>query len=72
MRRVLCGCTRAIGPIDAIQPLAFGPLDPVGNRGDADSELAGDGTQATGRAGRRLPWLDDARLDALLAHGIPS
>ena len=33
---------RTIGPIDAIQPLAFGPLDPVMNCVRAHAELAGD------------------------------
>jgi hypothetical protein len=36
---------RVVGPIDAIQTLAFGPLHPEGHRGDSDTEPAGDGTQ---------------------------
>ena len=40
MRRLLGGA-RAIGPIHAIQARALGPLDPVGNRGEPDAELAG-------------------------------
>jgi hypothetical protein len=37
--------TRAIGPIDAVQALAFGTLDPEGNRGNTDTELTSDGTK---------------------------
>ncbi len=37
--------TGAIGPSNAIEPLAFGTLDPVGDRGDTDAKAASDGTQ---------------------------
>ena len=31
----------AVGPIDAVEALVLGPLDPEGDGGDADAELAG-------------------------------
>ncbi len=37
--------TGAIGPINAVQPLPGGPLNPVGDRGDTDAEPASDDTQ---------------------------
>jgi hypothetical protein len=42
--------TRAVGPIHAIEALALGALDPVRDRGDADAELAGNGTQGPAAA----------------------
>ena len=36
---------RVIRPVHAIQALAFGPLDPVGDGGDADAEVPGDDSQ---------------------------
>jgi hypothetical protein len=33
---------RTVGPIDTVEALALGPLDPEGDGGDADAELAGD------------------------------
>jgi hypothetical protein len=35
----------AVVPIDAVEPLAAGTPDPVGDSGNADGELPGDGTQ---------------------------
>ena len=62
---------RAVGPIDVIEALALGTLDPVRNRGDADSELTGDGTQgpATADSGYHGPATLDLTLCLLM--GFP-
>src|SRR5262249_20250866 len=42
--------TGAVGPIDAIEATAFGPLHPGGDRGSADAELPSDGAERPARA----------------------
>jgi hypothetical protein len=67
----LVRAARAVGPIDAIQALAFGPLDPVRHGGNADAEPPGNGMQglaATGGGDHGSPPL---RLTLCLLMGLP-
>ena len=73
--RVRAAClawgARAIGPVDAIEALAFGPLDPVRDGGHADAELTGNGTQGLAAPDGGDHGSTPLRLSLFLLMGFP-
>ena len=68
---VLVWGVRVIGPVHAVQTLAFGPRDPVGDGGDADAKLAGDGTQRLASSDCGYHVSTPLRLSFCLLMGFP-
>jgi hypothetical protein len=62
---------RSIGPIDPIQTLAVGPLDPEGDRGDADVELLSHCSQRLPAANRRYHVPTLLQLTLCLLKAVP-
>jgi len=62
---------RVVGPIDAIQALPFGPLDPGGHRGTPDAEGVGHGTQRLATADSAHPGPATRGLTLCLLMELP-
>ena len=63
--------TGTVGPVDAVEALAFGPLHPEGDGGDADAESASDGAPGLACADGGYQGTTALGLTLCLLTGLP-